>query len=62
MGLTGASAFPSALAFSTQAKSSWTETGNILSMEKSLVPMALNAAVEYPHNTKKRLNFQHDFI
>ena len=44
--LTGASAFPSALAFSTQAKSSWTERGSILLMEKSLVPMALDAALE----------------
>ena len=46
VGLTGASAFPSALAFSTQAKSSWTERGSILLMEKSLVPMAFDAALE----------------
>ena len=55
-------AFPSALAFSTQAKLSWTERGSILLMEKSLVPMALDAALECLRNTKKRLNFQRDFI
>lgn len=54
------SAFPSALAFSTQAKPSWTERGSILLMESLQFPWLLDAALECLRNTKKRLNFQRD--